>query len=188
MPAEPRNALATLEGFELEFVQVNDFATLAETAFHQEARQRFLAFVGSRKVDLPEVRAGIENVNRVEEAIRFLVDFGDDARAGALEIVAFSLAAQVEFLTHGDFFGEAQNAAVAADEQSFRGLLERGAGTGDPGCLDGHAEGHAVTLAEAVGNGCHRVFHGIAKFQTSMQSPPERVSEARFVVPTNNAR
>src|SRR5882672_7150220 len=94
----------------------------------------------------------------------------------------------MEFLTHGEFFGEAQDAAVTADEQSLRGLPERGAATGDPRCLDRHAESHAVALAEAVGNSCHRVFHGIAKFQTSMQSSREPAGEESFVVPTNNVR
>ena len=125
-------------------------------------------------------------MNRVEEAIGFLVDFGDDARARALPLVALALAAQMEFLTHGEFFGEAQDAAVAADEQSLRGLFERGTAASDPRCLDGQAESHAVTLAEAVRNGGHHVFHEIAKFQTSMQISREPACETSFVVPSNN--
>src|SRR6266403_1386048 len=115
-----------------------------------------------------------------------MVDFGDDARTRALPLVALALAAQMEFLTHGELFGEAQDAAVAADEQSLRCLLERGAAACDPRCLDGHAERHAVTLAEAVGNGCHHVFHEIAKFQTSMQISREPAGKVSFVVPSNN--
>ena len=54
--------------------------------------------------------------------------------------------------------------------------------------LDRHAESHAVALAEAVGNGCHRVFHEIPEFQTSMQILREPAGETSFVVPTNSAR
>ena len=188
MAAQARDAFAAFEGSELELIQVNDFAALAEAALHQKARKSFRGFVRSGEVDLPEIGSRIENVNGVEEAIRFLVDFGDDPRTRALPFVALTLATQVEFLTHGNFLGEAQDAAIAADEQSFRDLFERGAAAGHPGCLDGHADGHAVTLAEAVGNGSHSVFHEIAEFQTSTQILREPAGEVSFVVPTNSIR
>jgi hypothetical protein len=94
----------------------------------------------------------------------------------------------VEFLAHGNFLGEAQDAAIAADKQSFRDLFERGAAAGHPRCLDGQADAYAITLAEAVGNGSHSVFHEIAEFQTSMQILGRQAGEWSFVVPTNSIR
>jgi len=150
--AETRDAFAYFERFQLELVQINDFATLAEAALHEEAGKGFLGFVRGGEVDVPEVGARIENMNGVEEVIgRVLIDFCDDAGAGVFPVVAFKTAAQVQLLAHGKFFSEAENAAIAADEQSFGILGEGDASAGDPGCLNGHAELHAVTLAESIG-------------------------------------
>jgi hypothetical protein len=90
-------------------------------------------------------------MNGVKEIVgRILVDFGYDAGASVFPMIAFEAAAEVEFLADGEFFGEAEDAAVAADEQSFGGLREHGAFWRGPGGLDGHTEADAVTLAEAV--------------------------------------
>src|SRR2546429_3481751 len=104
--AVARDAFANFEGFQLQLVEIDDFATLAEAALHEETRKGFLGFVKSREVDVPEVGARIENMNGVKEVIgRVLVDFGDDAGAGVFPGVSFEVAAQVELLAHGEFFG-----------------------------------------------------------------------------------
>jgi hypothetical protein len=91
-------------------------------------------------------------MNGVEEVTgRVLVDFGDDAGASVLPVIAFEMAAQVELLAGGKFIGQAKNAAIAADEQSLGVLRDGEAGRRDPRCLDGHAESHAVTLPESIG-------------------------------------
>ncbi len=82
---------------------------------------------------------------------RVLIDFGDDASAGAFPHVALEIAAEVEILAHGKFFGEADDAAVAADEQRFGGCGLRTAVGSDPGSFQGHAEADAVTLPETIG-------------------------------------
>src|SRR5229473_898014 len=71
-----------------------------------------------REFDAPEVRAGIKNVDGVNKVMRWvLVDFGDDARASALPVVAILVAAEVQLLAGGKFFVQAHDAAIAADEQ-----------------------------------------------------------------------
>jgi hypothetical protein len=92
------DTFANFERFELEFVEVNDFAALAEAAFHQEAGEGFIAFAGRREVDIPELGARVEKVDSVKVTVGFLVDFGDDAGASALPLIGFELAAEVEFL------------------------------------------------------------------------------------------
>jgi len=53
-------------------------------------------------------------MNGVKEVIgRVLVDFGDDAGAGALPVIAFEIAAQVELLAHREFLGQTEDAAIA---------------------------------------------------------------------------
>src|SRR5258708_15566630 len=90
-------------------------------------------------------------MNGIEEVIgRILVDFGDNAGAGAFRMVAVESAAKVKLLARGKFFREAEGAAIAADEQSFGVLLDSVTSGRDPGGLDGHAESHAVTLPESV--------------------------------------
>jgi len=150
--ADARDALADFEGFQLQLVKIDDFAALAKAAFHEESSEGFFAFVRSWEVDVPEVGARIENMNGVKEVIgRVLVDFGDYAGAGALPVIAFEIAAQVELLAHGEFLGQAEDAAIAADEQGFGVLREGDAGGREPRCLDRHAEPHAVTLPESIG-------------------------------------
>jgi len=150
--AETRDAFADFKGFQLQLVEIDDFAALAKAAFHEKTSEGFLGFVRSREVDVPEVGARIENMNGVKEVIgRVLVDFGDDAGAGALPVIAFEIAAQVELLAHREFLGQAEDAAIAADEQGFGVLREGDASGREPRCLDGHAESHAVTLPESIG-------------------------------------
>ena len=66
MPAEARNAFADFERFQFQLIQIGDFAALAETTFHQEAREGFFRFVRSREVDIPEIGAWVKNVDGVE--------------------------------------------------------------------------------------------------------------------------
>ena len=152
MLADARDALADFERFQLQLVEIDDFAALAEAALHEKTGESFFAFVWGGEVDVPEIGAWIENVDGVEEVIgRVLVDFGDDAGAGVFPVVAFEIAAEVKLLAHGKFFGEAEDAAIAADEESFGVLGDRDAGGGDPAGFDGHAEAHAIALAKSVG-------------------------------------
>ncbi len=106
--ADARDAFADFEGFQLQLVEIDDFAALAEAAFHEETREGFVGFVRGGEVDVPKVRARLKNMDGVEEVIgRVLVDFGDDAGAGVFPVVAFKVAAEMELLAHGKFFGEA---------------------------------------------------------------------------------
>ena len=130
----------------MQFVKIDDFAALAEAALHQETGEGFFGFVGRREVNVPEIGGQVEKVNGVEETVWLLVNFCDDAGPRALPEVAFVMAAEVELLSGGDSFAEAEDAAVAADKQSLNRLGNGGAGAGDPRCLHGHAEAHAVTL------------------------------------------
>ena len=82
---------------------------------------------------------------------RVLIDFSDDASAGAFPHVAIEVAAEVEFLAHGEFFGEADDASVAADEQRFGGFGLCAAVERDPGGFQGHAKADAVALPETIG-------------------------------------
>ena len=149
--ADARDAFADFEGLQLELVEINDFAALAETALHEKARQSFFTLVRGGEVDVPEVSPGIKNMDGVEEvARRVFVDFGDDAGASVFPLVVIEFAAEVELLAHGKLLGQAEDAAITADEQRLGILCDCGARAGDPRRLDRHAEAYAVTLAEAV--------------------------------------
>ena len=150
--ANARDALADFKRFQLELVEIDDFAALAEAALHEEARESFLGLMQGGEVDVPEFGAGVDEMDGVKKMIgRVLIDFGDDASAGAFPHIAFEVAAEVEFLAHGQFFGEADNAAIAADEQRFGGFGESAAVGRDPGSFQGHAEADAVALPESIG-------------------------------------
>lgn len=151
MTAMARDAFTDFEGFQFQFIKIDDFPALTEAALHEKAREGFLGLVRCWEFDVPEVGAGIEKVDGVKESIGLLVDFGDNACTGAFPDVAVLVAAEMEFLAGGEFFGEAQNAAIPADEQGFGGLLESGACGRGPGGFHGHAEADTVTLAESIG-------------------------------------
>ena len=92
--AEARDAFADFERFQFEFIEIDDFAALAEAALHEETREGFLGFMRRREVNVPEIGARVEKMNGVQEIVgRVLVDFGDDASAGVLPMVAFDAAA-----------------------------------------------------------------------------------------------
>src|SRR5882672_458938 len=63
--AVPRDAFADFERFELNFVEIDDFAALAEAALHEKTRENFLDVVWSGEVNVPEIGAGIEKVDSV---------------------------------------------------------------------------------------------------------------------------
>jgi hypothetical protein len=150
--ANARDALADFEGFQLELVEINDFAALAEAALHEQTSEGFLGFVRGGEVNVPELGARVDEMNGVKEMVgRVLIDFSDDAGASAFPDVALEIAAEVKFLGDRKFFGEADDAAVAADEESFGGFGESAAVGRDPGSFQGHTEADAVTLAKAIG-------------------------------------
>ena len=150
--ANARDAFANFEGFQLQLVEIDDFAALAEAALHEQTGKGVVGFVKGGEFDIPEVGARLENMDGVEKSVRgVLIDFGDDASASVFPDVAVDVAAEVEFLTHGKLFGETENAAIAADEQSFGGFGESAAVGRDPGSFQGHAEADAVALPETIG-------------------------------------
>src|SRR5581483_1079529 len=114
--AKARDALANLEGLEFEFVQIDDFAALAEAALHEESRQGFLGFERSREIDIPEVGARIGDVDGINKAVGLAIDLGHDACAGGFILLAIALAFQRKLLAGEKFFGELDDAAIAADE------------------------------------------------------------------------
>ena len=121
-----RDAFADFEGLQLDFVEINNFAALAEAALHEQARESFLVFSQGRELDIPEFGARIEKMNGVKEMIgRVLVNFGDDAGAGVLPEFAFEMPAKMDFLAHGKLLGKAKDAAIAADEHGFGDLSDR---------------------------------------------------------------
>jgi hypothetical protein len=185
-PAQARDALAAFERFQLQLVEIDDFAALAEAAFHEKTSEGFCTFVRRGEVDVPEVGARVENMNGIEEMIgRILVDFGDDAGAGVLPSVAFEIAAQVKLLAHEKFFGQAEDAAIAADEESFGGLREGDAGRSDQGHLQGHAETHAVALPESIGKCGHGAIREKPAIRLARQDGAGRGEKQEFVVPSN---
>src|SRR5258708_15196946 len=98
-------------------------------------------------------------MNGVEKMIgRILVDFGHDAGAGVFPEVGIEMAAEVELVVNGKFCGQAEDAAIAADEHGFGGLRESLAVERDPRSFHGHAEADAVTLPESVGFCAHRAL------------------------------
>jgi hypothetical protein len=146
------DTFADFERLQLQLVEINDFAALAEAAFHEKTSESFLGFVRGREVDVPKVGAQVDETNGVEEVVgRVLVDFGDDAGAGAFPHVAIEMAAEVELMTGGKLFGKAQDAAIAADKHGFGGLRESAAVERNPRSLHGHTEADAVTLPKAIG-------------------------------------
>jgi hypothetical protein len=150
--ANARDAFADFEGFQLELVEIDDFAALAETALHEKTREGIVGLVGGGEVDVPEVGARLEKMNGVEESVgRVLIDFGDDASAGGFPDVAIDVAAEVEFHAGRELFGEAEDAAIAADEQGFGGFREGVALVRDPRSLHRHAEADTVTLPKSIG-------------------------------------
>jgi hypothetical protein len=89
-------------------------------------------------------------MNGVEETVGFLVNFGNDAGARTNPIIAFPLTPEVQFLASGEFIGETQDPTIATYQESFGGLFDGRACVRDPRCLNGHAEAHAVTLAQPI--------------------------------------
>src|SRR5438309_4963213 len=117
MPAVPCHAFTNLERFQLHLVEVHHLAPLAETAFHEQARQRFLGLVRRGEVNVPEVAAWFENVDSVEKTVGVLVDFSDHAGPRVFPLIVLEVPPQMQFLAALQLFSETQNAPVAADEK-----------------------------------------------------------------------
>ena len=150
--ANAGDALADFEGFQLQLVEIDDFAALAEAALHEKAREGFLGFVRGGEIDVPKIRARVDKMNGIEKSVgRILIDFGDDAGASAFPDVAIEVAAKVELHAGGKLFGEAEDAAIAADQQGFGGFGGGAALRSDPRSFHGHAEADAVALPETIG-------------------------------------
>ena len=176
--ADARDAFADFEGFQLDLVEIDDFAALAETAFHEKARESFFTLMRGRELDVPEIGAGVKNVNSVEEVVgRVLVDFGNDAGAGVFPLVTIKAASEVELLAHRKLFCQAEDAAIAAYKQSFGVLRDGGAGAGNPRCLDGHAESYAVTLAESVRECSHGAINESPAIRLPCHEGAERLEK-----------
>src|SRR5262249_15959477 len=92
----------------------------------------------------------------------------DYARAYALPMVAIEVPPQMQLLSRLDFFAETQDAAVAADEERFRCLLESSARRRGPQYLNGHAQRHAVALTKSVSQ---NTSHRSASFKLTCAKP-----------------
>lgn len=148
----PGYALANFEGLKFLFFEVNDLAALTKTAFHKETRQSLLAFVGRGEIDIPKVAARLNDGDRVQEALGFMIDLGDDTGTGNFPVVTFALATKGEFLTGKNLFGEAENTTVTADQEGLSDLFDGDAAITEPGSLNGHTKTDTVALAEAFGS------------------------------------
>jgi hypothetical protein len=158
--AETGDTFADFEGAQFQLVEIDDFAALTKAALHEHAGEGFFAFCKRREFDVPEVRTRVEEMDGVEEAFGVLVNFSDDAGAGGLDVVTFELAFKSKFLVLKEFFLEAKDAAVAADEEGLRHLFDGDAAGAKPGGFDRHAKGDAVALAHGF---CASSGHGSQK-------------------------
>jgi len=146
--AQTRDAPARLKRFQLELIQVANLAAQTEAALHQEAGQGIGRMRRVREVDVPEIDAQIKNGDGVEEAVRIVIDFGDDARVSRLPVIGTALAAEENFLPGKQFFRQPEYAAVAADEERFR-LVGEGRSSGAvPSHLNREAQADPVALAD----------------------------------------
>src|SRR6266581_4151238 len=59
--ADASNAFADFEGFQLDLVEIDDFAALAKAAFHEKTREGFIALVRGGEIDVPEVGARVKD-------------------------------------------------------------------------------------------------------------------------------
>ena len=157
MAAQARRTSANLKGLQLHFVQIDDFTALAETALHEHARQSFFGLMRQREINFPEIRAGLENRDGVEEAFGLAVDLGDDFGARGSHGVAFERALQSQFLAGEEFFLETNDAAVAADEQRFGGFLHGDSVVAEPGGFHLEAQAYAIALTDSFG--AHSSIH-----------------------------
>jgi len=115
-----------------------------------------------REFDVPEIGARLENVNGVEEAFGFAIDFRDDASADGFDAVAFERTLERDFLALGKFFVNLQNAAVAAYEKGLRENSAYHPGGIHPGDFERYAERDAIALAKdfcARGGHVEREIH-----------------------------
>ncbi len=113
MLAEARHTLADFEGLQFQLIQVNNFAPLAESAFHQQPCQGLVCLVRRRKVDVPEIRSRFREVNRIQKAGRFLVDFRDHARSRGFYLISL-YPPQRNLLSRRQLFFQPQNSSIAA--------------------------------------------------------------------------
>ena len=152
MFAVARDAFANFEGFQLHLIEINDLATLAETAFHEQTRECFLGLVGRGKIDVPEVDTRVENGDGVNKPFGLAIDFGDNAGAHGFGLVAFEFAVQGELLAGKQFFLKTDDAAVAADEKGLRILAYGHARGGEPRRLYLQLQADAVALTNTFGD------------------------------------
>src|SRR5438477_3395774 len=111
--ADARNTFARFEGFQLEFIEMNDFAALAKTTLHEQASESFFSIARRREFDIPEIAAWLEEMQRVEKAFGLAIDFGDDTGASGLGVIAIEDALEGNFLTGRELFLRANNTAIA---------------------------------------------------------------------------
>jgi len=148
--ADARDAFADFKRFYFNFIEIDDFAALAEAAFHEKSGERFLGFVGSREVDIPKIGTGFEKVKCVEESVWFVINFRHYAGTSGFPGVSFLAAPKRNVLAGGEFFGQTQDSAVAADEQRVGGDLDSDTSAGKPGSLNRHPEIDAVALPVSI--------------------------------------
>jgi hypothetical protein len=101
-----------------------------------------------REVDIPEIGARFENMNGVEKAFGFAINFGDDASAGGFAAVALERTFERDFLAGEELFVELQNAAVTADQEGVRDNAANHPGGMHPGGFERYAERDAIALTK----------------------------------------
>ena len=152
VPAKTGDTFSNFEGLELHLVEVDDFAALAKTTFHQEASEGFLAFVRSGEIDVPEVGAGIEDGNGVDETFGLAIDFRNNFGANGLVLIAIEFSKQGDFLAREELFLQTENAAITAHKKGLGILACGSARRGGPRGFDLQLQADAVALTNAFGD------------------------------------
>ena len=152
MRAKARRTLANLKRLQLHLVQVNDLAALTEAAFHKQARKCLIRLVGSGKIDVPEIRTGVQDRQRVDKAVGLAIDFRHDSRAHGFGLIAIEPAAESDFLARKELLRKPYHPTIAADEQRLRTLAHGNPGTVVPRRFNLHLQADTVALTNAFGN------------------------------------
>ncbi len=186
--AQTRDAFAAFEGSQFQLVEIDNFAALAKAALHEHAGEGFFSFGRGWEFNVPEVGAGIEEVDGIKEAFGFLVNFGHDAGTSGFDLIAFELAFKSEFLMLKELFLEAEDPPIAADKEGLGHLLDQDTAGSKPRDFEGHAKGDAVALTHGFfcASGGHGSRNGF-KIERNTGNLTDLEEWYRFVVSTNNA-
>jgi hypothetical protein len=153
MFAKPRHAFPHFKRLQFHLIQINDFASLAKSALHQQPRQRLIRLIGGREVDVPEIRSRLRDLNCVQKSVRLLIDLRHHTRSRRPYQIAFH-PPQRNLLSRRQLRIQSQNSAIAAYQKRLRGVLYSRTVARRPRCLHGHPETYAVALPQSVASHC----------------------------------